>query len=142
MKGYQTGATMTTACVTLCFAVFLLSAVVTADFVTKNEGENLTMSCSTDESFSGLYLDVRRPEKYEIFYYDSNSKELSYTPEYKERVTIKGDFKNLTVTLNELNLKDSGAYTCRYSSLMNPGHENGASLLFVKAKDGPQQDEH
>uniref|UniRef100_A0A3B4BYN1 Ig-like domain-containing protein n=1 Tax=Pygocentrus nattereri TaxID=42514 RepID=A0A3B4BYN1_PYGNA len=84
--------------------------------VMKNQGENLTMACTTEDTDpTGLYLHLRCPEKHEVFYYDFSSKTLTSPPEFEERITVSGDPKKLTVTITSLRVNESGVYSCVFN---------------------------
>ncbi|XP_036417417.1 T-cell antigen CD7-like [Colossoma macropomum] len=129
---------MMTLSVTLCFTAVLFSqysAVLTAGSVMKNQGENLTMVCTTEDTDPmGLYLHLRNPEKHEVFYYDINSKTLQYTPEYEGRVNASGNSKKLTVTIRSLRVNETGVYTCVFNFFdgKRVEKETNGALVFVK----------
>ncbi|XP_036417367.1 T-cell antigen CD7 [Colossoma macropomum] len=132
---------MMTLSVTLCFTAVLFSqysAVLTAGPVTKNQGENLTMVCTTEDTDPmGLYLHLRNPEKHEVFYYDINSKTLTSPPEYEGRVITSGDPKELTVTITSLRENEMGVYTCVFNFFdgKRVEKETNGALVFVKAQE-------
>ncbi|XP_017539282.2 uncharacterized protein si:ch211-165d12.4 isoform X2 [Pygocentrus nattereri] len=124
--------------VTLCFTAVLFSqysAILTAGSVMKNQGENLTMACTTEDTDpTGLYLHLRCPEKHEVFYYDFSSKTLTSPPEFEERITVSGDPKKLTVTITSLRVNESGVYSCVFNffDVKRVEKETNGALLFVK----------
>ncbi|XP_049324041.1 V-set and immunoglobulin domain-containing protein 1-like [Astyanax mexicanus] len=130
---------MMTLSVTLCITVLLSQySTVTAGVVMKNQGESLTMTCTTTKNSNniGLYLKARRPEKCELFYY-ANTKDsaASYGSAYEGRVTVSGEIEKLTVKITDLQKEDSGFYFCQYV-LVNgakfESNETDSLLLFVK----------
>ncbi|KAL6475998.1 hypothetical protein MHYP_G00144970 [Metynnis hypsauchen] len=124
--------------VTLCFTAVLFSqysAVLTTGSVTKNQEENLTMVCTTeDKDPIGLYLHLRCPAKHEVFYYDLSSKTLTIPPEFDRRVTVSGDPKKLTVTITSLRVNESGVYSCVFNFFdgKRVEKETNGALLIVK----------
>ncbi|KAL7849786.1 hypothetical protein SRHO_G00191350 [Serrasalmus rhombeus] len=126
--------------VTLCFTAVLFSqysAILTAGSVMKNQGETLTIVCTTEDTDPiGLYLHLRCPERHEVFYYHIDSKTLTSPPEFDERVTVSGDPKMLTVTITSLQVNESGVYSCVFNFFdgKRVEKETNGALLFVEAK--------
>ncbi|XP_049324180.1 uncharacterized protein si:ch211-165d12.4 [Astyanax mexicanus] len=128
---------MMTLSVTLCITVLLSQySTVTAGVVIKNQGENLTMTCTTTKNSKnvGLYLKARRPEKCELFYYNTKDSAASYGSAYEGRVTVSGEFEKLTVKITDLQKEDSGFYFCQYVffGAKIESNETDSLLLFVK----------
>ncbi|XP_017540379.1 T-cell antigen CD7-like isoform X2 [Pygocentrus nattereri] len=134
---------MKTLSVTLCFTAVLFSqysVALTAGSVMKNQGETLTMVCTTEDTDPiGLYLRLRCPEKHEVFYYDIGSKTLTIPPEFEERITVSGDPKKLTVTITSLRVNESGVYSCVFNffDVKRVEKETNGALLFVKGVKEP-----
>uniref|UniRef100_A0A3B1JYS1 Ig-like domain-containing protein n=1 Tax=Astyanax mexicanus TaxID=7994 RepID=A0A3B1JYS1_ASTMX len=117
-----------------------LGSSINRRVVMKNQGESLTMTCTTTKNSNniGLYLKARRPEKCELFYY-ANTKDsaASYGSAYKGRVTVSGEFEKLTVKITDLQKEDSGFYFCQYvfvNGAKVESNETDSLLLFVKGK--------
>ncbi|KAI4878995.1 hypothetical protein NFI96_005170 [Prochilodus magdalenae] len=115
-------------------------------YVTKNQGENLTMVCTTTEETDhvGLFLYARLPEKHQVFYYDKSSKAVTPNKEYIGKVNTSGEIQNLTITITGLQERDSGFYSCVYNSLSGARvteKETNGVLLFVKEVQPPRSTE-
>ncbi|KAI4904305.1 hypothetical protein NFI96_021896, partial [Prochilodus magdalenae] len=114
-------------------------------YVTKNQGENLTMVCTTkDADQIGLYLYARLPEKHEVLYYDKSTNEVTPNKEYIGKVNTSGEIQNLTITITGLLKNNSGLYSCVYNSYSGARvteKETNGVLLFVKEVQPPRSTE-
>ncbi|KAI4904304.1 hypothetical protein NFI96_021897 [Prochilodus magdalenae] len=122
------------------------SVINITGYVTKNQGENLTMVCTTTEETDhvGLFLYARLPEKHQVFYYDKSSKAVTPNKEYIGKVNTSGEIQNLTITITGLQERDSGFYSCVYNSLSGARvteKETNGVLLFVKEVQPPRSTE-
>ncbi|KAG7487109.1 cell adhesion molecule 2-like isoform X1 [Solea senegalensis] len=106
--------------------VLLLFVFTNADNIMlwRESGGNVTLECSYTEcprSIDGcvgmyLYHDSRQQQQEEVLYYHSSPAPERITPRmrYWHRVEKKGQLKNHTVTIRDLNMGDSGIYKCVY----------------------------
>ncbi|XP_017339533.1 uncharacterized protein LOC108274132 [Ictalurus punctatus] len=139
---------MTTLTVRLCFIAVVAAYSVQGSapamengFVKMKKGQNFTMKCNTDDNEKdNLELYARLPGKHVVGVYDKQTNNVTLSNEYSKRVKISGPLQKVTMTISDLQLKDSGLYIGLYKKYdvekKKEVEEEGCSiLLFVNDVD-------
>ncbi|KAM9491519.1 uncharacterized protein ACWYII_003689 isoform 1-T1 [Salvelinus alpinus] len=107
--------------------------------------EKFTMKCSTPlKDQEGMYLYVGLDRDMEVLYYHQNSSKLTPRKRYWDRVKTEGPVDQLTITISNLTIEDTGVYWCVYTKFNEAMYENDinqgrGSTLVVVNDDAPQQ---
>ncbi|XP_038835167.1 V-set and immunoglobulin domain-containing protein 1-like [Salvelinus namaycush] len=105
-------------------------------------GEKFTRKCSTtlkDQNGMFLYVGLDREV---LYYYQRNSK-LTPREGYRDRVKTEGPVDQLTITISNLTIEDTGFYRCIYTKYNETTYENdinqgrGSTLVVVNANEKP-----
>ncbi|XP_029537797.1 uncharacterized protein LOC115142455 isoform X2 [Oncorhynchus nerka] len=107
-------------------------------------GEKFTMKCSTTlKDQEGMYLYVGLDRDREVLYYYQRDSKLSPRKRYWDRVKTEGPVDQLTITVSNLTIEDTGVYWCVYTKFNETTYENdinqgrGSTLVVVNAKKKP-----
>ncbi|XP_026864902.2 nicotinamide riboside kinase 1 isoform X1 [Electrophorus electricus] len=108
--------------------------------IIKKEGEILTMEC-VKEHHMGLDLVVKCPQKHSVLYYDFKSQKITLNMDYKERVNISINRQKITIVLTDLQLEDSGLYSCIYTRIIDYDvlQEAGDQVFLFVNKSCPKK---
>lgn len=98
------------------------------------------MKCNTDDNEKdnlGLY--ARLSSKHVVGVYDKQTNNVTLSNEYSKRVKISGPLQKVTMTISDLQLKDSGLYIGLYKKYdveknEEVEEEGCCILLFVNGK--------
>uniref|UniRef100_A0A4W5PLC6 Ig-like domain-containing protein n=1 Tax=Hucho hucho TaxID=62062 RepID=A0A4W5PLC6_9TELE len=99
-------------------------------------GEKFTMKCSTtlkDQDAMYLYVGLDR----EVLYYYQQDSKLTPRKRYWDRVKTEGPVDQLTITVSNLTIQDTGVYWCVYTNFNEITYENdinqgrGSTLVVV-----------
>eukprot|EP00063_Salmo_salar_P055864 XP_014030699.1 PREDICTED: V-set and immunoglobulin domain-containing protein 1-like isoform X1 [Salmo salar] len=107
-------------------------------------GEKFTMKCSTTlKDQDGMYLYVGLDRDREVLYYYQHDSKLTSRKGYWDRVTTEGPVDQLTITVSNLTIEDTGVYWCVYtkvnkSTFNNFSTQGKGSTLVVVNDDAPQ----
>ncbi|XP_078136488.1 uncharacterized protein LOC144536983 [Sander vitreus] len=130
----------------LCWSTLLLCVVANAknNAVWREAGNNFTLKCSSAgclssiEGYDGMYLyhdrDEDHKEQKEALYchsYPDSTYKITPRKRYTGRIETKGSLLNLTITISNLTVNDSGFYSCVY--IKNPPDEVRCNVytLFI-----------
>ncbi|XP_038835024.1 uncharacterized protein LOC120032874 isoform X1 [Salvelinus namaycush] len=101
-------------------------------------GEKFTMKCSTTlKDQDGIYLYVGLDRDMEVLYYYQRNSKLSPRDGYWDRVKTEGPVDQLTITISNLTIEDTGFYRCIYTKYNETTYENdinqgrGSTLVVV-----------
>ncbi|XP_038835025.1 uncharacterized protein LOC120032874 isoform X2 [Salvelinus namaycush] len=107
-------------------------------------GEKFTMKCSTTlKDQDGIYLYVGLDRDMEVLYYYQRNSKLSPRDGYWDRVKTEGPVDQLTITISNLTIEDTGFYRCIYTKYNETTYENdinqgrGSTLVVVNANEKP-----
>ncbi|XP_044044981.1 uncharacterized protein si:rp71-81e14.2 [Siniperca chuatsi] len=114
--------------VPLCWFILLLCLSANAENIAvyRESGENVTLECSSAgcpssiEAYSGMYQYHDYKEREEVFFYYSipgSPDKITPRERYKNRIQTNGSLKNLSVTINNLTVDDSGFHSCVYKNI-------------------------
>ncbi|XP_076838391.1 T-cell antigen CD7-like [Brachyhypopomus gauderio] len=117
MRALRASLCITAALLGACRASAWTDSSVDSDRVIKPEGETLTMECIWKEKPRGLYVYVRRPKKLEVLYYHFSNQKLTENKEYTGRLNISNNVNKITIALTDLQMKDSGLYSCVFNRM-------------------------
>ncbi|XP_029545125.1 uncharacterized protein LOC115147187 [Salmo trutta] len=102
-------------------------------------GEKFTMKCSTTlKDQDGMYLYVGLDRDREVLYYYQRDSKLTPRRPYWDRVKTEGPVDQLTITVSNLTIEDTGVYWCVYTKFNGTTYENyinqgrGSNLVVVK----------
>ncbi|XP_071245225.1 uncharacterized protein [Salvelinus alpinus] len=106
--------------------------------------EKFTMKCSTTlKDQEGMYLYVGLDRDMEVLYYHQNSSKLTPRKRYWDRVKTEGPVDQLTITISNLTIEDTGVYWCVYTKFNEAMYENdinqgrGSTLVVVNDNEKP-----
>ncbi|KAM9491520.1 uncharacterized protein ACWYII_003689 isoform 2-T2 [Salvelinus alpinus] len=106
--------------------------------------EKFTMKCSTPlKDQEGMYLYVGLDRDMEVLYYHQNSSKLTPRKRYWDRVKTEGPVDQLTITISNLTIEDTGVYWCVYTKFNEAMYENdinqgrGSTLVVVNDNEKP-----
>ncbi|CDQ96273.1 unnamed protein product [Oncorhynchus mykiss] len=99
-------------------------------------GEKFTMKCSTTlKDQEGMYLYVGLDRDREVLYYHQRDSKLTPRKGYWDRVKTEGPVDQLTITVSNLTIEDTGVYWCVYTtfnkSTFNPFFIQGKGSTLV-----------
>ncbi|XP_064802451.1 uncharacterized protein LOC135520659 [Oncorhynchus masou masou] len=101
-------------------------------------GEKFTMKCSTTlKDQEGMYLYVGLNRDREVLYYHRRDSTLSTRKGYWDRVKTEGPVDQLTITVSNLIIEDTGVYWCVYTNVNKSTFKNvitqgkGSTLVVV-----------
>ncbi|XP_055763081.1 uncharacterized protein LOC129839577 [Salvelinus fontinalis] len=101
-------------------------------------GEKFTMKCSTTlKDQDGIYLYVGLDRDMQVLYYHQRDSKLSPREGYWDRVKTEGPVDQLTITISNLTIEDTGVYWCIYTKFNETTYENdinqgrGSTLVVV-----------
>ncbi|XP_024252287.1 uncharacterized protein LOC112230288 [Oncorhynchus tshawytscha] len=81
-------------------------------------GEKFTMKCSTTlKDQEGMYLYVGLDRDREVLYYHQSDSKLTLRKGYWDRVKTEGPVDQLTITVSNLTIEDTGVYWCVYTNV-------------------------
>ncbi|XP_029480232.2 uncharacterized protein LOC115103539 isoform X2 [Oncorhynchus nerka] len=88
-------------------------------------GEKFTMKCSTTlKDQDGMYLYVGLDRDREVLYYHQRDSKLTPRKGYWNRVKTEGPVDQLTITISNLTIEDTGVYCCVYTTFNEATYEN------------------
>ncbi|XP_028978973.2 uncharacterized protein LOC109616347 isoform X2 [Esox lucius] len=104
----------------LCYAIFLCLLFSTLAnevsgglLVRKQEGDNITIHCSTSQTDrESITLFRRFTKETEVFNLYKETKKVTLQDEFKSRMYNEGEFHNMSLTIKHLTTEDSGVYWC------------------------------
>ncbi|XP_070965877.1 uncharacterized protein [Oncorhynchus clarkii lewisi] len=106
-----------------------------------NTGEKFTMKCSTTlKDQEGMYLYVGLDRDREVLYYYQRDSKLTPRKRYWDRVKTEGPVDQLTITISNLTIEDTGVYWCVYTKFNEATYENdinqgrGSTLVVVNGR--------
>ncbi|XP_052346340.1 uncharacterized protein LOC118364832 isoform X2 [Oncorhynchus keta] len=101
-------------------------------------GEKFTMKCSTTlKDQDGMYLYVGLDRDREVLYYHQHDSKLTTRIGYWNRVKTEGPVDQLTITVSNLTIEDTGVYWCVYTNVNKSTFNNciiqgkGSTLVVV-----------
>uniref|UniRef100_A0A4W5LHG4 Ig-like domain-containing protein n=1 Tax=Hucho hucho TaxID=62062 RepID=A0A4W5LHG4_9TELE len=104
-------------------------------------GEKFTMKCSTTlKDQDGMYLYVGLDRDREVLYYYQRDSKLTPRKRYWDRVKTEGPVDQLTITVSNLTIQDTGVYWCFYTNFNEITYENdinqgrGSTLVVVNGR--------
>ncbi|CAB1344675.1 unnamed protein product, partial [Coregonus sp. 'balchen'] len=99
-----------------------LTITITETILRVNTGAQFTMNCSTTlKDQDGMYLYVGLDKDIEELYYHQHDSKMKG---YWDRVKTEGPVDQLTITVNNLTIEDTGVYWCVYTKLNKATFEN------------------
>nr|XP_029480230.1 uncharacterized protein LOC115103538 isoform X2 [Oncorhynchus nerka] len=122
--------------------VFSLSTSTTATeaILWVKTGEKFTMKCSTTlKDQDGMYLYVGLDRDREVLFYHRRDSKLTLRKGYWDRVKTEGPVDQLTITVSNLTIEDTGVYWCVYTNVNKSTFNNfiiqgkGSTLVVVNA---------
>ncbi|XP_029480230.2 uncharacterized protein LOC115103538 isoform X2 [Oncorhynchus nerka] len=122
--------------------VFSLSTSTTATeaILWVKTGEKFTMKCSTTlKDQDGMYLYVGLDRDREVLFYHQRDSKLTLRKGYWDRVKTEGPVDQLTITVSNLTIEDTGVYWCVYTNVNKSTFNNfiiqgkGSTLVVVNA---------
>ncbi|XP_042159273.1 uncharacterized protein LOC112264167 isoform X2 [Oncorhynchus tshawytscha] len=112
-----------------------------ADILWVKTGEKFTMKCSTTlKDQEGMYLYVGLDRDREVLYYYQHDSKLTPRKRYWDRVKTEGPVDQLTITVSNLTIEDTGVYWCVYTKFNKATYENdinqgrGSTLVVVNGR--------
>ncbi|XP_042159278.1 uncharacterized protein LOC112264167 isoform X3 [Oncorhynchus tshawytscha] len=124
----------------LLLIYFSFNELTTAaeDILWVKTGEKFTMKCSTTlKDQEGMYLYVGLDRDREVLYYYQHDSKLTPRKRYWDRVKTEGPVDQLTITVSNLTIEDTGVYWCVYTKFNKATYENdinqgrGSTLVVV-----------
>ncbi|CAB1344671.1 unnamed protein product [Coregonus sp. 'balchen'] len=90
-----------------------------------NTGAQFTMNCSTTlKDQDGMYLYVGLDRDREVLYYHQRDSKMTARKGYWDRVKTEGPMDQLTITIINLTIEDTGVYWCVYKKVNKSTFEN------------------
>lgn len=112
--------------------------------VWREAGNNVTLKCSSAgcpssiEGYDGMYLyhgrDEDHKEQKEVLYchsYSDSTYKITPRKRYTGRIGTKGSLLNLTITISNLTVNDSGFYSCAYIKYPSDEVQCSVYTLFI-----------
>ncbi|KAJ8399743.1 hypothetical protein AAFF_G00408480 [Aldrovandia affinis] len=92
----------------------------------------------------GLYLKRRFSKEMDVLYLSLAAHKINVNPEYKHRLSVKGQCCDYTLHLSQLGLKDTDGYYCRWSTLNSESgslmtYESTDTIIIIRERD-PYED--
>ncbi|XP_064810853.1 uncharacterized protein LOC135526415 isoform X2 [Oncorhynchus masou masou] len=125
-------------CLLLFYFSFNILTTAAEDILWVKTGEKFTMKCSTTlKDQDGMYLYVGLNRDREVLYYYQRDSKLTPRKRYWDRVKTEGPVDQLTITISNLTIEDTGVYWCVYTTFNEATCENdinqgrGSTLVVV-----------
>ncbi|XP_063097769.1 T-cell antigen CD7 isoform X2 [Cavia porcellus] len=104
-------------------------------------GGSVNITCSTSAPTKGLFLKQTWPKTMNVIYYEDEMN-ATVDEQFWDRVSFMGSQDNLSITVNHLQLADSGVYICSAVAIDSESSGSGTMVMVTEKLYQETQEPH